>query len=82
MTDREKFIKVLNDALTAKKNYPWEKAEMSFEFIEMLLKLMKSQPEIVRCKDCKKHGTYDCHITSLTGQTSADDWFCADGERK
>lgn len=38
-------------------------------------------PEVIRCKDCKKQGSYDCHITSLTGQTSSDDWFCADGER-
>ena len=38
--------------------------------------------ELVRCKDCKKQWSYDCHITSLTGQTSSDDWFCADGERK
>lgn len=37
---------------------------------------------LVLCKDCKKQGSYDCHITSLTGQTSSDDWFCADGERK
>ena len=41
-----------------------------------------SEHELVRCKDCKKHGDYDCHITSLTSQTTLDDWFCADGERK
>ena len=45
-------------------------------------KLLKEQPQIVRCKDCKKQGSYDCHITSLTGQTSSDDWFCADGEER
>ena len=37
---------------------------------------------IVRCKDCKKHDTYDCHITYLTTQKTPNDWFCADGERK
>lgn len=37
---------------------------------------------VVRCKDCKKQGSYDCHITSLTGQTSSDEWFCADGEKR
>ena len=42
---------------------------------------LKEQPEIVRCKDCKKHDTYDCHITYLTTQKSQNDWFCADGER-
>ncbi len=43
MMDREKVIKVLNDALKAKENYPWAKAEMSFEFIEMLIELLKEQ---------------------------------------
>lgn len=41
MPDREKVIKALTDALTAKENYPWGKAEMSFEFIEILLQLLK-----------------------------------------
>ena len=53
MPDMEKIIKTLTDALTAKENYPWAKAEMSFEFIEMLLELLKEQQQIVRCKDCK-----------------------------
>ena len=38
--------------------------------------------EIVRCKDCKKHDTYDCNITYLTTQKTPNDWFCADGERR
>ena len=48
MPDREKVIKVLTDALTAKKNYPWAKAEMSFDFIEMLLDLLKKQEAEIR----------------------------------
>ena len=43
MPDRENVIKTLNDALTAKENYPWAKAEMSFDFIEMLIELLKEQ---------------------------------------
>ena len=46
--DREKVIKTLIDALTAKENYPWAKAEMSFEFIEMLLELLKEQERIIK----------------------------------
>ena len=38
--------------------------------------------QIVRCKDCKKHDTYDCHITYLTTQKTPNDWFCADGRKK
>ena len=48
MTDREKVIKTLTDALSAKENYPWAKAEMSFEFIEMLLELLKEQEDKIR----------------------------------
>lgn len=48
MPDREKVIKALTDALTAKENYPWGKAEMSFEFIEILLQLLKED-----CHNCK-----------------------------
>lgn len=43
MPDREKVIKTLTDALTAKENYPFARAEMSFEFIEMLLELLEEQ---------------------------------------
>jgi hypothetical protein len=38
--------------------------------------------ELVRCKDCKYHDTYDCSITYLTTQKTPNDWFCADGERR
>ena len=74
MPDREKVIKVLSDALTAKENYPWVKAEMSFEFIEMLLELLKEQ-EAVEPKPVHNSfrwfacGKCDCSITR-------EDRFC------
>lgn len=43
MTERENVIKTLNDALLAKENYHWAKAEMSFNFIRMILSLLKEQ---------------------------------------
>lgn len=49
---------------------------------DVIQEMFSEKSRIVRCKDCKKQGSYDCHITSLTGQTSSDDWFCADGQRK
>lgn len=52
------------------------------EQAEQFKEAFKNLTVVVRCKDCKKQGSYDCHITSLTGQTSTDDWFCADGERR
>lgn len=55
MPDREKVIKALNDALTAKKNYRLKSARMSFEFIEMLIALLKEQ-EAVKPKSKTRHG--------------------------
>ena len=60
------------------------------EYAEGCLELLKEQPQIVRCKDCK-HGkinpyeryTTCFHVGScLYGNTRKSDWFCADGERK
>ena len=44
----------------------------------------EEQPDIVRCKECIRRGTYDCpvHIGGHDGDDEPDDWFCADGERK
>ena len=39
--------------------------------------------QLVRCKDCKKHGSEDCTLwTDAVEFETADDWFCADGEWK
>lgn len=40
--------------------------------------------ELIRCKDCKRRGTYDCPVyVGGDGMYSVpDDWYCADGEAK
>ena len=51
------------------------------------IEVLKMQPQIVRCKDCKhfdKSFSYCatrgyCDISSIRHE---DDWFCADGERR
>ena len=42
------------------------------------------QPEIVRCKDCRKHGDIGCPLWTgaVIELETDDDWFCADGERR
>ena len=60
-----------------------------------VLKLLKEQPEIIRCKDCK-YGSLYC-TEDVCGETLIEcnrpdlgdvielhgwKWFCADGERK
>lgn len=51
---------------------------------ERIEKLLKEMEAVVRCKDCKHRGTYDCPIyVGGDGMCSEpDDWFCADGERR
>ena len=39
------------------------------------------QPEIIRCKDCRKHGDIGCPLwTDAVEWETDDDWFCADGQ--
>ena len=51
--------------------------------IERYLELMSSQPELVRCKDCKYWDAdeHDCNI-KIGWFACGADWYCADGERK
>ena len=64
MTERENVIKTLNDALTAKENYPWARAEMSFDFIRMLIAILKEQeavePVLIREGRNKNYNDYVC----------------------
>jgi hypothetical protein len=59
----DKIIQALENAITAKENhkyYPWLKAEMSFEFITVLIDLLKEvQKEkernpVIVCPHCGK----------------------------
>ena len=61
---------------------PFCGSHADWERFDAGLSMLKEQEAVVLCKYCKKRGEYDCHITSLTGQASSGDWFCADGERK
>ena len=44
------------------------------------LALLKEQPEIVRCKDCKHR--ISCTIYLEAAEAENEDWFCASGERE
>ena len=50
-----------------------------------VLELLKEQPEIIRCKDCR-HGekcnsVYLCGKSRSFGIAHDPSWFCADGKR-
>lgn len=80
----EKLKLSLMDSLQKTFYLPETKEDMQsvFDFFSDVQDIILNQTTVVRCKDCKHWGEYDCHITSLTGQKSQKDWFCADGERK
>ena len=98
MPDREKVIEALVKARTAEENYKLQSAEMSFQFIEMLIELLKEQktqkffvdesgkitplPVVVRCKDCKYHGNICPDYCVNLEQNTNDDFFCAYGVNK
>ena len=54
------------------------------EQAEQFKEAFKNLTVVVRCKDCKHRGTYDCPVyVGGDGMCSEpDDWFCADGKRK
>ena len=102
MTDKEKVIKGYECCLRINggcKDCPyWDKTKSNK--CERKLKrdaiaVLKEQPQIVRCKDCKyynKSGHF-CKSSKLMNKTADamvhtygmdvyDDWFCADGERE
>jgi hypothetical protein len=63
MSDREK---VINDL------------QMQIEELEERLAIvLEGQPEIVRCKDCKRYYANGGNCDQVLA-----DWFCADGERR
>ena len=95
MADIEKVIKGLEVCAHCESGFfcsdcPYEATNERncIEFLaEDALELLKSQLQIVRCKECK-YGEQSTDISEhfklclLTGKINANRWFCADGERK
>lgn len=85
MTDVDKVIQHFQDAIEASgKNNKWRFVRL--DIIEDTIALLKKQPEIIRCKDCK-YGEHMCQpwsdiVCTQNRATHIPDWFCADGERK
>ena len=93
MIDREKVIKYLKAYVDCYGNrhskcepdcmlYGYgDCAKYAVKYISNALDLLKEQPEIVRCKDCKywNEDDHDCNI-KVGHFTAPPDWFCADGE--
>lgn len=82
---KQELIELLKKARKQLKKYHVPKDEQTVRLsIDTLETVLSEQPTIVRCKDCKRRGTYDCPVyVGGDGMCSEpDDWYCADGERK
>ena len=92
MIDREKVMQALDRISKDKRQYfAGSAAEMKEqlglqELAEDALALLKDQPEIVRCKDCKYYEQWeDDHICGMLGSyygNKKPDDYCSDGRRK
>ena len=58
------------------------------EFIESYIKIGNgdykwndNHGELIRCKECERHGLSSCPMCSNGIFKTADNWYCADGER-
>lgn len=95
MTDKERVVKGLEvhtDMHVSCRDCPYMKPEDVDRYCQSVLikdalKLLKSQPDVVQCGECKHYkdgfcynpNAYDDEITC--GNTSPD-WYCADGKRR
>jgi len=50
-------------------------------YIDDALALLKEQPQIVRCKDCKHNDGARCENFDIWVENDME-WFCAEGERR
>lgn len=79
MTDREETIKSLKN-LYIQIGRGAGKNSLCLALMNAL-RLLKEQPDVVRCKDCKLwHDSIKCPLYSNGIETSKN-WFCAAGER-
>ncbi len=88
MPDKGKVIKWLEEAETMLTHAVDQGGGMSVTgVLRCLLRvtdaivLLKEQPQIVRCKDCKYYNSLMGHCKDGRGYPSPE-WFCADGLRR
>ena len=82
--DMEKVIEIIKARINDDEND--SEGSSGFICVEIdeakeIVALLKEQPQIVRCKDCKYRIDERCYGI-LDGNWVDNDWFCADGERR
>ena len=77
---REETIESLQSIIEENRNCLMPRVHIGF--LIHAVKYLKEQNEIVRCKDCKHRGEWSCAVCIDELFETADNWYCADGERK
>ena len=77
------FDILMRDALELLKDYAGlqERHRILVEKADDMYLMLKEQPEIIRCRDCKHIGYTNSHwFCKMLSRCVDEDWFCADGE--
>ena len=96
MADREKVVRGLQCCIDSTRSNcphdcPYLNECINGQFYEPLyrdaLELLKEQPDIVRCGDCKYYREGFCYNPNTfdaekTCGNATPDWYCADGKRR
>ena len=99
MMDKETFdrefypnivIRTIETKLAMAENRKQNEMFVTLDVMHDILSMLKEQPQIIRCNDCKHNGnSKKCIIAAyceLKGEYPfpflTNDWFCADGEKK
>ena len=82
MNEREKLLVTLQNRIDEARNNRSKVATVFISTLSKCMELLKSQPQIVRCKECKHHKKDTCSAVAGMAFPPPDDWFCADGEAK
>lgn len=83
MIDREKVVKAYEDFVNGYECF-CTSDDYEYETHKAVLAMLKEQPQIVRCKDCKYRREIPVlgNIICVDNSVHSPDWFCADGERR
>ena len=72
---KQEAIKILRNTAWLGTNEDREKTEQA---VEVISKALEQEP-IIRCEDCKHHGTSNCPMWG--DDTTEDYMWCCDGEK-
>ena len=87
MADRNKVIKQISVEIELAEYVHKDYETVDLSLLKDALSLLKSQPQIIRCKDCHygisstKNDIF-CIKAIYADKYKRPDWFCADGEHK